>query len=151
MDIGLFIDEQDLTMDLAIENHDLATDTGLRTAVIISLFTDRRVDREDLPVGATSLGGWFGDAFPEVEGDQVGSRLWLLQREKRSVETLRRAEEYSEEALQWMIEDGVADSVTATASWDSKGFLVLEIEVQKPDDALNFRYNVQWNAEGERG
>ena len=42
--------------------------------------------------------GLFG-TVTAVEGDKVGSRLWLLGRSKRTADTLSRLEEYAREAL----------------------------------------------------
>ena len=46
-----------------------------------------------------------------IPGDKFGSRLWLLAREKITDKTLGRVREYAAEALQWMVDDGVAASV----------------------------------------
>jgi phage gp46-like protein len=41
-----------------------------------------------------------------VPGDRLGSRLWLLRRRRLDADTLRDAEYYIREALQWMLDDG---------------------------------------------
>lgn len=100
--------------DLFYENGDLIYDQGLQTAVYISLFTDRRADDDDiLPDSqSTDKRGWWGDlASPDVEGDQIGSRLWLLERSKTTADVLVRAKEYVEECLEWLIEDGIASDI----------------------------------------
>lgn len=102
--------------EVNIVNGDLDKDEDLRTAVYISLFSWRKANLDD-PYDPKVIGGrkgWWYDTFSEVEGDRFGSRLWLLEREKVTEETLNRLEEYAEEALQWMIEDGVADSLDIT-------------------------------------
>ena len=136
--------------DLVIEKNDLALDDGLRTAVTISLFTDRRIKAEELPAGETDKRGWWGDEFADIDGDFTGSRLWLLKREKQSNEVRRRAEEYASEALQWMITDGVAQGVTVTAEWLGGGFLGLAVSIQRPQGKLTFTYKINWNAETVR-
>jgi len=58
----------------------------LARAVIISLFTWRRANPDDVLPAGDDRQGWFGDTFAEVRGDRIGSRLWLLSRpEQRSV------------------------------------------------------------------
>lgn len=146
-DVGLFI-QIDGTLDIELDGADLATDSGLQTAVMVSLFTDSRVDQADVPYVGSSRRGWWGDLFPDVPGDKTGSRLWLLAREKRTVETLHRAEDYAEEALQWMIDDGVAESVDASASYDENGAMALEVLITKPGgDQKRFRFEKAWQAE----
>ncbi len=66
---------------LQLNGADLLTDNSLLTAVIISLFTDRRaLDSDEIPDGTRDRRGWWGDSFRERP---VGSRLWLLSRERR--------------------------------------------------------------------
>lgn len=142
MDLGLnFIDGM---FDLKIEKGDVVRDDGLETAVIISLFTDRRVTEEEKPYLANSKRGYWGDLFSEIDGDKMGSRLWTLEREKRTTEVLRRAEDYAREALQWMIEDGVVLSISANASYDENKFLIIDLEIRKPLGNES-RYQVLWD------
>jgi phage gp46-like protein len=124
----------------------LAEDSGLETAIIISLFTDRRAEPDDvLPDNSGDLRGWWADAYPAVDGDLIGSRLWLLSREKQLPEVLGKAKEYAEEALAWMIEDGVADSVVATAVKVRDGLLGLTVQIFRPTGTpARFRFELFW-------
>lgn len=104
--------------DLVVSEEGHDTTHGLETAIILSLMLDRpALPSDDVPEGAPKR-GWWGDAFPLVPGDQVGSRLWLLERMKVNGETLRFAREAASEALQWMIEDGVIESVEIRNEWN---------------------------------
>ena len=78
----------------------------LAAAVLISLFSWRKSNPDD-GVKAPTRQGWWGDTFAEAAGDRIGSRLWLLQRQKVFSTTLRRAEAYAKESLQWLIDDAV--------------------------------------------
>ena len=74
--------------DLVIEGGGLMTEEGLRTAVLISLMTDRRARLDDaLPSDDGNRRGWWGDVAAEGN-DRIGSRLWLLSRAKATTETL---------------------------------------------------------------
>lgn len=153
-DIALEItrSERGDTFDFATLSGDLKKDEGLRTAVIISLFTDRRVNKEDVLLGQSQK-GWFGDAPELIEnvGDAWGSKLWLLEREKQTQVTLTRAVEYAKEALQWMIADEIAATIEVEASYPIAGFLSLEIKIQKPDgEKLNYAFDKEWKVEGTR-
>lgn len=143
-DIALVI--KDNCFDLNIKNGDLEADDGLETAVAISLFTDRRVNDEELPALETRKRGFWGDMFPEVDQDKIGSRLWTIAREKQTTETLRRAEDFSREALNWLIEDGVADSIEVAASYISTGVMEINVRIRKPSGDTS-RFNVAWNAQ----
>ena len=103
----------------------LAGDDGLETAVVLSLFLDARARPDDGAEGHRR--GWVGDAFtPE---DRQGSRLWLLRREKQTEETRRRAEDYANEALAWLVEAGLATSLSVSAAWVARGVLGLAVSI----------------------
>lgn len=142
-DIRLAINE-DNVFDIAIENGDLKGDDGLETAVAISIFTDRRVTDEELPFPQIDKKGWWGDMFPEVEQDKIGSRLWLVGREKVTQEVANRAQDYCKEGLQWLIDDGVAASVTAVATYNSFKNLIIDIQIVKPSGNKS-RFKVLWD------
>lgn len=78
---------------------------ALTRAVLISLFTWRRAAPDDA-VEDDERFGWWGDSFPAVADDRIGSRLWLLRRVKLTRQTQLDAEFYAREALQWLIDDG---------------------------------------------
>lgn len=135
-DLSLSWDADLSEADLALAGLDLATDPSLKTAVIISLFSDRRASADDvLPDAGADPRGWWGDSFADADGDQIGSRLWLLRRAKRVPETLSRAIEYAKEALAWMVDDGVASSVSATAEWFGDSGMALTVEIFRPSAA----------------
>lgn len=104
---------------------------SLRSAIIVSLLTDRRARLDDVipdaPIASQSIPsdrrGWAGDALAEVSGDRVGSRLWLLARKKQTEETRQLAIEYCHEALQWFVDDQIATSVIVNAEWAEGGRL----------------------------
>lgn len=143
-DIALKIQGQ--SFNVAILNGDLEQDEGLETAVILSLFTNRRVTDEELPDGTTNKQGYWGDKYAQVNGDKMGSRLWTLERSKRLTETLRRAEDFAKEALQWLIEDGVATSIEASAVFapGTTNAWILDIQIQRPPGRTS-RYQVLWD------
>lgn len=132
--------------DVSLNGHDLETEDGLSTAVIISLFTDRRAaDDDPLPAGAPDLRGWWGDAFPDIDGDRIGSRLWLLSREKQTRQVINRAREYVLEALQWLLDDGVAASVVVDAFVVRMGVLGLSVSIDRPGgDRVNYKFEYLW-------
>lgn len=115
----------------------LLPENTLETAVVISLLTERRAEPDDrLPIPAKSdrpippdRKGWAGDGF---DGTRIGSRLWLLQREKQTEETRRRAIFYAREALQWLIDDEHVTGVDIEAEWQGIGRLNLVARLQLP-------------------
>lgn len=143
MDIALKYDADAKVFDLAIVDGDLATDTSLETAVLLSLYTDRRaLDEDVLPDEGSDRRGWWCDAYSDRPH---GSRLWLLSREKELEEVLRRAEDYAREALAWVIKDGIASSVDVEAIHLRRGVLQLIVGIQRSSSTvLETRYEYVW-------
>lgn len=136
--------------DVVLQGLDLARDDGLETAIVISLFTDRRCSADQLPDNETDQRGFWGDAFGTLAGDQTGSLLWLLAREKTINAVLARAKDYATDALSWLIEDRVAAAVEIETEYLRRGVLAIYGRVIKPNgDALPFRYEYAWLRQAE--
>lgn len=133
--------------DYALATGALATDDGLETAVVVSLFSDRRAAPDDpLPGHDDDRRGWWGDAWPEIPGDRIGSRLWLLSREKQTPAALARAQQYAAEALAWLVDDGVASAVNVVARIPRDGVLGLEIAIDRPaNPPIRYRLDAFWS------
>jgi phage gp46-like protein len=154
VDVRLGFDLELLTGDVAIVDGDLEPELTLRSAVLMSLFSDRRATPEEMV--RFDLGeprGYWGDFLAEVEGDRWGSALWMLDRRKRTNETRNLYKEFAEEALRWMVDDGIAESVEADAVWLSdldekypRGYLGLGVDITRPVQASE-QYAFVWGAE----
>lgn len=130
--------------DLSVQSSDLEKEDGLETAVIVSIFTDARADVVELPPGETDRRGWFGEEFGDVIGDKYGSKLWLLDREKQTEDVRMRAIEYAKEALQWMIDDGVADSIDVDCQFPARGVWQITVTIKKPNSGEAFKFSSAW-------
>lgn len=148
--MDLALKYKDGIFDLNMKDQDLERDDGLRTALVISLFTDARISDEELPSGETSKRGWWGDLFPDVERDRIGSRLWLLERAKQTNETLAQAKQYALESLQWLIEDEIATAVEVKTSYPERGVLEIIVSITKPGSEMTFDYSFIWDFESAR-
>lgn len=117
--------------ELVIVDGDLLADTSVNTAILLSYFTDRRAEPGDeLPDGSTDRRGWWGDSF---RNEPIGSRLWLLSREKSLPDVLNRAAAYARESVQWLINDGYVKKIVVTASSPEKYILRLDTNVTLND------------------
>lgn len=137
----------DFACDWQVRNAALASDDGIESAVVISLFTDARAGDDDdvLPDGSDQRRGWWGDTYAAQSGDRIGSRLWLLAREKQVPEVLERAREYAAEALQWLIDDGIARAVNVQAEVVRNGVLGLSIEIVRSSRPVaKYRFEAFW-------
>lgn len=139
--------------DLSVEDRDLQRETGLRSAFTISLYSNCRADDEDnLPDSAGSREGWWADELLETD-DKIGSKLWLLGRQKMKLnELLPRAEQYVKEALDWTIQDGLVAQLGISVSKFTETSIKINIKAIRPETAqaefFTFFYN--WKYELER-
>jgi len=105
---------------------------SLAHAVWISLFSDARAADDERPLDPAAdppaRGGWWADTY---SGEQFGSKLWLLQHATGDVATL--AKQYAEEALEWMVRDGVAARVEALAERQALDRLALRVLIARSD------------------
>lgn len=120
-------------------DHDLVSGNDIETAVLISLFSDRLANEDD----ATDDGdrrGWWGDTGEDV---LLGSRLWLLNRSPLTRAVARKAEIYAEEALAWLVSDGVLSAVSASSRilWPDR--LYLTISLSRPGGSKQ-EYKFEW-------
>lgn len=136
-------DVANLRGDWVLSGADLQADSGLQTAMLISVFTDRRAANDDvIPDGTGDPRGWWGDD----DTRPIGSRLWLLSRAKQTGETLMRAKDYLTEALQWLIDDGAVAKFDIVVAWVSPSLLGAQVTAYRQDGtnvAANFNYS--WN------
>jgi phage gp46-like protein len=143
--------DQPLTVQIDGQTVQLGLDSAqpLVRAVIVSLFTWRRANPDDdLPAGPDNLGrmGWWGDSFPTTPNDRIGSRLWLLSRSTLTPETVAKAKEYAQEALQWLIDDGVAARVDVQTERQGLSTLAIGCRIYKSDGTvpLDVRFTDVW-------
>lgn len=104
--------------------------TRLKTAIVISLFTDASVNEEDVPAGELNRGYWGDMDLPA--GESMGSKLWLLKRSKLISDTLNAARDYITEALQWMVDDGLLQAVSVSVEKQQNSWLAYQISCQLP-------------------
>lgn len=152
-DFALIWNPETQSADMAVDGGQLAQDDGLMTAVLISLFTDRRANDDDvLPQAGADRRGWWGDAYSDDPNDRIGSRLWLLEREKLTEATALKARDIVREALDWMVRQGLVLQVDVTAEIRRptaalvSGGLAIGVQLHRPDGPARQRYDFLWAA-----
>ena len=112
MDVATLWDGLLMRADLVSAPPGLLTDRELESNIIVSLFTWRRAEEgDDLPFFDNKRYGWWGDSYPIAPNDKIGSRIWLFQRAKILQSTPAEFRAVCLQALEWLIEDGVATEV----------------------------------------
>ncbi|EKN5921600.1 TPA: phage GP46 family protein [Yersinia enterocolitica] len=103
---------------------------NLTRAVIISLFTWRRADPDD---DSEQPMGWWGDSYPTIQNDRIGSRLYLLQRTTLTNNTVELARGYLEQALAWLKDDGIVSRIAINVQRRGTEILTAEITLYRND------------------
>ncbi len=138
MDLALTFNPALQAFDLSLAGADFKTDTTLASAVLVSLLSDHQAQAYEVASGQDPR-GWWADAFATVP-HQTGSRLWLMEREKQLASTVQRCKQYCEEALAWMLADGLATRVVATVFVPRTGWLVALIALQLNGASRQYRF-----------
>lgn len=128
----------------------LELEDTLSTAVIISLFTDRRAGVDDpLRLHESDRRGWVGDEFMSADFDSRvdawGSLLWLDYTGKAQADVLEHARFAAREALAWLVRDEIASRVDVAALWvgERQERLAVRPTIYKPGQVLPV-YDVLW-------
>ncbi|MBK5075082.1 phage GP46 family protein [Budviciaceae bacterium CWB-B4] len=115
----------------------------LETAILISLFTDGLAKSDDL-LDDSDRRGWWGDLDMEFP---IGSRLWLLRRQKLTTKVAIKAEDYAKEALQWLVKDGAVSSISVDSQIIYPSTLNLIITYQQPGkNQSSVKFSWVWGA-----
>lgn len=103
-----------LILNGAVVNADMQD--SLSRAIVISLFSWKRADENDIYDKELGKQGWWGDSLND---DKIGSKLWQLLRNKITSETIFQAEEMVFDALKWLIDDGICTDISVSVERDN--------------------------------
>jgi phage gp46-like protein len=144
-DIRVIWDNTQTSGDWGLAQGDLETGQDLETACLVSLFTDALATPDFTPTdGTTDRRGWWADPYND---ESLGSNLWQFERAKKLRSTLGDARRYTLDALQWLIDDGVAQTIECNTQWVGSTMLAIAVAITKPNGSeTRFRYALTWDA-----
>lgn len=155
----------ELSFDMALAEPDersnrggLTAKRGLHTAVVIQIFSDRRLEDGMLPLDPLDPDprGWWGDTVDlrrergEVE---IGSHLWTLRRAILTGETIAIAKEIVEVALQPIVDQGAVarfdvfcEGLNGGAVDQTSSILAIKVDGFGQDGSRRYsqRFEVLW-------
>jgi phage gp46-like protein len=153
---GVFPAQTEVSVDwLLLNNGTLDSSEALATAVIVALGTDRLAERTDIlpDLDSTDRRGWWGDLDAEViwDGWPIGTRLWLVKRDKITGataargSTLARIDAYIREAIQPFIDRRIASRMDVNVERVGRERIQALIRLYRgPELAVDLRYQVLW-------
>ncbi len=152
MDLALIYNPALQAFDFAVDGADLATEDTFASAAVVSLLNDRQVEAYEVKPGEDRR-GWWADAYA-ANNHRTGSRLWLLEREKQLPSVVLRCRQYCEEAMQWFLDDGLAQAITVTAFVARRGVLaaLIRFEINGASRTLRLEFDEStqvWRLAGE--
>jgi len=145
-DVSFLINPKTGIADIKIVDGDIYLGDELQTAVQLSLFTDARAlinpePRTESVVSA--LRGWWADS-QNIE--PLGSLFWTFKREKQTQNVLNGVNEAFTNALQWLIDDGVASEINVETTWSTTIAMAISVQIIKPNTAdTNFSWEFAWS------
>jgi phage gp46-like protein len=154
---GEFPAQTEVSVDWSLlSNGTLDDSDALATAVIVALGTDRLASRDDrLPdPDSTDRRGWWGDLDTELiwNGWPIGTRLWLLKREKitgagaQQGSTITRVNSYIREAIQPFIDRRIASHMEINVERVGRERIQALVRLYRgPTLAVDLRYQVLWD------
>lgn len=131
----------------------LQAKAALHTAVIISLFTDKRIPNDHPLRYLVEDGdprGWFGDGEdvrPELGETEMGSLLWVFERSTLTEDIRRWVEAIALDALAPLIFQGVASKIDAQATAEfafNRCDLAIQIYGRDGSKSYDYRFDDVW-------
>jgi len=126
---------------------DLVSDAGLETAILIMLFSDKRASVDDVLPDSLSNDrrGWWGDTLLE---ENIGSKLWLLSREKTLSTLHAKIEAYTLDALQPLIKEKIAKNISVAVTRVGSSIYKTNVKITRAaEQDVLFTYYYNWVAQ----
>jgi phage gp46-like protein len=119
---------------------DLTNEDSYDTDILCSLFTDKRADSSQI-AESSKRRGWFGDTVASLENYEIGSWIWLLSQERLINDTVNKAVSYCNDALQWIIDLGLATRIDVTGEKSGTKDIKVTIKIYIENNLVS-KYNV---------
>ena len=123
-------------------NGDFETTAGLDTALLMSIYVDKRAEASEIPAPQMRR-GWWGNLVGSYINYQIGSKLWLLMQARRNNVTLNLAKTYAFDCLQWLTEDQLATRINVTDNFLNNA-LELKITIYKGQSIVFSNAYILW-------
>lgn len=142
LDLSLAQDEECI-YDIQIDaDGDLKSTNSFDTAILMTLFCERRADQSEIR-DVSKRRGWWGNTLSQVKGFEIGSKLWLLSQARKTQDTLNSAITYLQDAFSWFVTQGYANNVAVSGFINQDGITV-NIIIYVGKDSTSTAYYNSW-------
>lgn len=121
--------------DLQFDNGDLLSTQGFTSALLMSIFCERRATPSEV-AQPEKRRGWWGNAFLGFTDFEIGSKIWLLSQARANQNTLNNWITYINNAIEWFIDDKYLDKINVTAEYDINNALISNIDLIIGNDII---------------
>jgi phage gp46-like protein len=116
--------------ELSALSDPLSSANGVEQAVLQSLLNWAKAQKNDPIEADQDKQGWWAGEFVRA----VGCRDWTLARAKKTTDTLNRANRYTKQALQWLVDEKIAINIEVTTLFEGSR-LIRVIDITLPDNS----------------
>jgi len=110
---------QPVVIPAVVSDAPAPTDNGLGLLIHTSLFTDKHAhDDAVTPGGKGDVRGWWGDSFALIEGDQIGSDIWLSSRAVANQGALNDVQSRASAALKHVVDRGLVTKIETSTAFE---------------------------------
>ncbi len=137
--IDIAIQKNNGLFDISFANGDIVGTESFDTAIDMTIFEERRADESEQPVNFLRR-GWWGNELSDVEGYEIGSKLWQAYQRRSNPDTANKIPTDLQEAFLWMVEDDHLDNVlvNSTLAFSNIDILVSLIRSNNVVDSRSF-------------
>lgn len=129
--------------DISIDaDGDIATQDSFDTALLMSLFCERRALPSEVAT-AHHRRGWIGN-----DDFEIGSKLWLYEQARITRDTINGVNTEAKNGLQWLIDDSLVESVNVSTSVVNNS-ISISAEIKRFNSAVEYRYYDLWSNTGD--
>lgn len=125
-----------------ISTGDIRSEDFFDTAIIVSLFAERRANESEVAESRQQR-GWIGNE--STPGFEMGSKIWLYEQSRLTKTILNGIEIAARESLQWLVDDEFAIRITKVKAIATTTGINLEIVITRPNSQVDRRYFDLWD------
>jgi len=120
--------------DFSITNGDFTLTYGFETALLMSIYCEKRATQSEVP-RAELRRGWWGNRVNDYDNYEQGSKLWLLDQSRNNLNLLNLVNTYSNDGLKWLIDDSHATKIETNSNFSTEG-VELSIKLYRSQDFI---------------